>query len=95
MAQAPFCSLTRLLSLLPHSTQNGGKFAMKDLKSAGRQELREHRKAVVDKKKAKKKSASSLKGLTKRDLVEEAEVEYLSALTGQNLRAERPKPAEE
>jgi hypothetical protein len=57
------------------------------LKSAGKQELRDHG-AAARQHKAKKKAAvaNSLKGLTKKDIVEEAELDYLSSLTGKNLR---------
>lgn len=59
---------------------------MKDLKQSGKAELRDHRVAAGEKKEKRKKAMSSLKGLTKKDMVEEAEVEYLSSLTGQNLK---------
>ncbi len=59
---------------------------MNDLKTAGKVEMREQRKSMAHAKAVKKKAAGSLKGLTKKDLVEEAEIEYLSGLTGQDLK---------
>ena len=66
--------------------QSGGKLTTGDLKASGKEELREHRKMLGDQKAKKRAGAASLKGLTKKDLVEEAEIEYLSSLTGQNLK---------
>ncbi len=52
------------------------------MKGAGKAELALHRAKL---KQAKVRNTSSRKGLTKADIVEESEKEYLSLLTGKDL----------
>ena len=70
-----FCALTTIL-------QTGGKLTLGELKHAGKTEVALQRSKL---KQAKARSSDSRKGLTKADIVEEAEKEYLSMLTGKDL----------